>query len=135
MISYQEEKTVDAAQLFELYQSMGWTEGIENREDHEALLQRVYENSDIVISAWQDEIMVGVVRALTDQLAHGHIYGLAINPKGNFEVAKELINRCIAKYPNIQWSAETEAWERPVFEELGFETSNNTFLFKGNCRV
>lgn len=135
MIFYKEGKALLTDQVFDLYKSMKWTEG-KNKEQHSALIQKVYENSDIVFSAWDGNKLVGVARVITDQLAHGLIYGLAVNPDYNTEeIAKELISKCMARYPDIEWSVEAEDWEEAIFIGLGFEKSKNNFLKKGNCPV
>jgi len=135
MIVYKEGKILPADQLFDLYESIDWTEG-KDKEKHSTLIQKVYENSDIVFSAWDGDKLVGAVRTITDKFAHGLIYGLAVNPDHDIEeIAKELISKCMAKYPDIRWSAEAEDWEEPIFKSMSFEKSKNSFLNKGNCPV
>ncbi len=136
MITYKEEKTLPADQLFDLYESIKWTEGVKDKEEHSLLIQKVYENSDAVFSAWDEDKLAGAARVITDKLVHGLIYGLAVNPEYNTnEIAKELISKCISLYPNIRWSVETEEWEEKIFRDLGFEDSKNSFLNKGDCPI
>jgi hypothetical protein len=136
MIAYKTDKNLPADQLYDLYESIDWTEGVQDKESHALLIQKVYENSDIVFSAWEDKKMIGVVRAITDKFAHGIVYGLAVNPDFNTdEIAKELITKTIAEYPEIQWSANVEEWEDGIFRDLGFDDSKNKFLNKGNCPI
>lgn len=136
MIKYKEEKTLPADQLFDLYESIGWTEGFGDKENHSLLIQKVYENSDIVFSAWDDDKLVGTVRAITDNFAHGVIYGLAVLPDYDTdEIAKELITKCMSKFPDIQWGAATEEWEEKIFRDLGFKDPKNVLLNKGNCPI
>jgi N-acetylglutamate synthase-like GNAT family acetyltransferase len=136
LITYKEEKNLPADQLFDLYKSIKWTEGVKDEEEHALLIQKVYENSDAVFSAWDNDKLVGVVRVITDQFAHGLIYGLAIKPDYDTdEIAKELISKSISLYPEIRWSVETEEWEEKIFRDLGFENSKNAFLNKGDCPI
>ena len=136
MVTYKEEKNLPADQLFDLYESIGWTKNVRSREKHSTLVQKVYKNSDIVISAWDENKLIGTVRAISDTFAHGIIYGLTVGPNyPTSEIAKELIKRCIAKYPKIQWSAEVEDWEEKIFKDLDFHRSKNNFLNKGDCPI
>lgn len=136
MITFQDTKELSPDLLFELYKSIGWTDDTMDSVSHGKLIADVYANSDNVISAWDGEKLVGVVRVITDKLAHGLIYGLCVLPE-YFEggLPKELIEKCIAIYPNIHWSVVAEDWEKKYFENLGFQESQNTYLEKGDCPI
>lgn len=136
MIRFKLKKTLPPAQLYELYDAVGWTRGVKDRKKHARLLSSAYSNSDIVVSAWEGDILVGAIRAITDRFAHGVLYGLAVRPEfQRAGVAGELLERCISKYPNICWSAETEGPGEKLFRESGFRKSRNPHVLRGKCPV
>jgi ribosomal protein S18 acetylase RimI-like enzyme len=136
MIKYKTIKKLPTKNLFNLYQAVGWTKGINNKEKHEKLLFNVYANSNLVYSAWQENKLVGVVRAITDKYSHGLIFGLLVDPKFQKQgIGTKLISLCLKKYPKIQWSIETEKSKLKFYNKLNFVKSKNIYISKGSSSV
>jgi len=136
MIKYKSSKKIAPQDLFGLYRSVGWAEGVDNPKKHGALLAKVYNNSDLVFSAWDGKVLAGMVRAITDKYAHGCMFGFAVDPRyRNQGIGGKLLDMCVAKYPKIQWSAAAEGDQTAVFVEHGFAKSGNQYLVKGACPV
>ena len=138
MISYKNDKKLPADQLYDLYESINWTKGIdpEQKDEHSKLIRNIYLNSDKVHSAWDDDKLIGTARVISDKYAHGLIYGLAIDPKYDTQtIAQELIRKCMDEYPEIQWTVIAEKWEVSIFKNLGYKESKNSCLNKGDCPI
>lgn len=136
MIIYKNDKQIDPDLLFDLYRSIDWADDSQYKKTHGELIARVYANSSDVVSAWEDDKLVGVARVVTDKFAHAILYGLCVYPEFmNSEVPENLINKCIGLYPKIQWSVVAEDWEKKYFDDLGFTQSKNTCLEKGDCPI
>ena len=90
-----------------------------------------------MISAWSDSELVGVVRFITDTMAHSMIYGLAVSPsQQNAGIASELIKRCIETYPETDWKAEVEDENMlDFFEKNGFSKSDSVHVTFGSSNV
>ncbi|MGV8049963.1 MAG: GNAT family N-acetyltransferase [Anaerolineaceae bacterium] len=62
MISYQSFKDIDQTQLLVLYNDAGWFAYTQDPEN----LQRAVSNSWKVITAWEGEMLVGLIRCVSD---------------------------------------------------------------------
>ena len=133
MIKFKSIKNLPARQLFALYQAVDWIKEGVDIQKHGKLLAKVYANSDLVFSAWNGDKLIGVVRVITDKLAHAVIFGLAVDPQYQGQgVAKELLKKCFGKYPNVQWDVEAEPPAAEFLQKLGFRSPKNQYLIKGN---
>jgi len=100
-------KDLPSEQLHKLFVSAGWSDGSETSD----MLENYYKpfiNSTLVISAWQTQSLIGVVRVLSDKIFRSIIYDLIVLPEyQNREIGKELVKRCIEHYPNSEWFVQT----------------------------
>jgi len=79
-------------------------------------------NSTLVISAWENERLVGAVRVLSDKIIRSTIYDLVVDPEyQNNGIGAELIKRCISHFPNSEWLLQTTKETTPYYEKIGFK--------------
>ena len=75
-ITYSTDVVPTAAQVIELYERSGLPRPIQDVER----MTRMYMNSDLVISAWNDRELVGVARSVTDWVWCCYLADLAVHP-------------------------------------------------------
>ncbi|MBP1989337.1 GNAT family N-acetyltransferase [Paenibacillus eucommiae] len=75
MIIYSEEKVQDAKDVAEVFKNSGIKRPY---EDHDRI-QRMIDNSDVLITAWMDGKMIGLARALTDFAYCCYLSDLAVD--------------------------------------------------------
>ncbi len=63
-------------QIIELYNNAGLPRPTNDRDR----IQAMYSNSNLIISAWHDDTLVGVVRCITDWVWSTYLADLAVNP-------------------------------------------------------
>ena len=73
-ITYTRDKTPTAEEIIELYRNAGLPRPIDDRER----IQKMFENSNLVITAWDGETLVGVARSITDWCWSCYLADLAI---------------------------------------------------------
>jgi len=121
-------KDLPSEQLHKLFVSVGWSDGLETP----GMIKNYnipFINSTIVISAWENERLIGAVRALSDKMFRSVIYDLLVLPKyQNKGIGKELIRRCVAHCPDSEWLVGTEKHIAGYYEKLGFRMNEGTFL-------
>ena len=121
-------KDLPPDQLRRLFISAGWSDGSET-PDMEKYFNTPHINSNLVISAWDNERLVGSVRVLSDKVIRSIIYDLVVDPdyqgKG---IGKELVKRCIEHYPNSEWLVQTTNKIYKYYEKIGFKVNNEVFL-------
>lgn len=86
-------------------------------------------NSTIVISAWDNELLVGCVRVLSDLMFRSVIYDLAVLPEyqGN-GIGKELVRRCREQVPNSEWLVATTTEKASFYKHIEFKICDDVFL-------
>jgi len=131
-LKYIYKKRINTKQLFELYKSVGWATK-QNKLNKEKLISKTYKNSQIVISVWNGKELIGILRALTDKVTNGVIFGLIVRPKyQKHGIGENLIKRCIKKYPKIRWYAGSENSESNKFwREIEFKKDKDLWFYKG----
>lgn len=121
-------KDLPSKELHKLFISVGWSDGSETPEMI-ANYNVPFVNSTLVISAWKNNRLVGVVRVLSDKMFRSIIYDLVIYPEfQNKGIGKELISRCIEHFPNSEWLVQTTIEIANYYEKLGFGVNEDVFL-------
>jgi predicted N-acetyltransferase YhbS len=118
----------DTQQIIELYNSSGL-----NRPTEEyARIQKMYANSNLIISAWKDKELIGIARSLTDFSYACYLSDLAVKRKyQNDGIGRRLIEWTQQKIGNetalILLSAPV-AME--YYPKVGFDKVENGFIIK-----
>lgn len=134
-ITYSTEKTLPCEQLYNLFLSVGWADKKSTTEEMINNFNVPFINSTVVISAWDNDKLVGCVRVLSDKIFRSHIYDLAVLPEyQNQCIGTELVKRCIAHFPNSEWNLETIPERIGFYKQLGFEINEEPVL-KIKCKL
>ena len=121
-------KELPCDQLYNLFKLAGWTEGSET--DEMLINFNVpFINSTLVVSAWDNERLVGVVRVLSDKIIRSVIYDLVVDPEYQGQgIGKELVKRCIRHYPYTEWLVQTTENIAGYYEKMGFKRYKHVVL-------
>ncbi|MEG0775400.1 GNAT family N-acetyltransferase [Clostridium sp.] len=127
MIKYFRDKNVDYNRLIALFNEAGWRDKTEDINR----LQLMVQNSQIVITAWDDELMVGFARCTTDYVFNGQINNVVVDAlyrgKG---VGKALINNILDSNQQVTYILRGDIENEGFYKELGFEDSPLTLVYK-----
>ena len=128
-ITYKSIKDLPNEQLYKLFVSVGWADESTTTQAMIDNFNKPFINSTIVISAWDNDLLVGCVRVLSDKMFRSVIYDLAVLPKyqGN-GIGKELVKKCREQFPNSEWLVGTTNERASFYEKLGFEKNTDVFL-------
>ena len=134
MIIYNEEKkALPAKELPRLVVQAGWSAG----NEPEWMLEnfnKPFICSTLVVSAWEGERLVGCVRVLSDTVVRSVGYDLVVD--GAFRrqgIGRELLRRCMAKYPRSEWLLQTQEHIVPFYEKQGFTRFAEPVMFTKMC--
>ncbi len=75
-IDYSFDKRPTADQIIELYDSSGLPRPTNDRER----IQKMYDSSNLIVTAWYNDILIGVSRSITDWVWSCYLADLAIHP-------------------------------------------------------
>lgn len=122
-ITYQETKEFSAEDLQELFRSVHW----ESANYPERLVKAMH-NSTAVISAWDGEKLVGLVRGLDDGATVAFIHYLLVRPEyQKFHIGTELMNRLLMRYQDLLYVkiVPSDPNTIPFYKRFGFRQYDN----------
>lgn len=118
-LRYSRQKTFEPEQLGQLFQSVGWQSGA--RPDK---LVRAMEGASRVISAWEGDRLVGLIRGLDDGVWQGTIDCLLVHRDDQGRgIAAQLLAMMKEEYRELLYvSVMPEERENvPFYEKYGFQ--------------
>ena len=128
MINYQINQTIAENDLTKLYNSVGWFAYTNTRVN----LMAAVANSLMVVSAWADNQLVGLVRIVGDGETIIFIQDILVDPKfQSQQVGTELMNRVLNMYPNVRQKVlltEEAPDVRHFYEKFGFRSADQGTL-------
>ena len=111
-------------EIIELYKSVGWT----NYTEHPERLEGGYKNSLCVLAAYEEERLVGIIRAVGDGVTILFIQDILVMPQYQRRgIGKRLINSIIEKYNSVyQIELLTDNAEKTIafYKSVGFTPAN-----------
>ncbi len=121
-------KDLPSEQLHKLFVSVGWSDGSETL-DMINNYNIPFINSTLVVSAWENERLIGAARVLSDKMFRSIIYDLLVLPEfQNKGIGKELLKRCIERFPSSEWLVQTTEEISGYYEKNGFKINSDVFL-------
>lgn len=128
MINYQINQTIAKTDLTKLYNSVGWFAYTNTRVN----LMAAVANSLMVVSAWADNQLVGLVRVVGDGQTIIFIQDILVDPKfQNQHIGTELMNRVLSQYPAVRQKVlltEEAPDVRHFYEKFGFKSADQGTL-------
>ena len=128
MINYQINQIIAENDLTKLYNSVGWFAYTNTRVN----LMAAVENSLMVVSAWADNQLVGLVRVVGDGETIIFIQDILVDPKfQSQQVGTELMNRVLSQYPAVRQKVlltEEAPDVRHFYEKFGFRSADQGTL-------
>ncbi|CAM3175391.1 GNAT family N-acetyltransferase [Paenibacillus lupini] len=127
-IEYRIEAPVTAVQVAEVFRSSG----IKRPVDDLARIQKMIDNADLIVSAWDGEQLVGIARAVTDFSYCCYLSDLAVSQTHQrLGIGKELVNRVrehIGEEVALLLLSAPSAMD--YYPQIGFAKAENAFLIK-----
>jgi len=113
---------VPLSSLLELYAAVGWV--AYTREESRADLENAIANSSFVVSAWQDERLVGLARVMSDDVSICYVQDILVHPDHQRRgIGEQLICLCITRYAHVRSKVlltDDEERQRLFYEKAGF---------------
>ncbi|WP_339148830.1 MULTISPECIES: GNAT family N-acetyltransferase [unclassified Sutcliffiella] len=127
-IKFSRDKDIKLEQLEKLYNDLEW---YAYTKDLHVLHQAIYQSLD-VISAWNDDELVGLIRIVGDGLTIIYIQDiLVLNAYQNQGIATQLIQQILEKYVHVRQTVlltEEAPDVRHFYEKNGFESCDKGLL-------
>lgn len=125
-ITYCFDKKPSADQVIELYDNAGLPRPTNDKER----IQQMFDNANLVVTAWDNDLLVGVSRSITDWVWACYLSDLAV--RDNYKkagIGRQLINLTREKVGNqsmILLLSVPTAME--YYPKVGFEKQESSFI-------
>jgi ribosomal protein S18 acetylase RimI-like enzyme len=87
-VEYSFDKRPTAKQVIELYEKSGLPRPTNDKER----IQKMYDSSNLIVTAWDNNLLVGVSRSITDWVWSCYLADLAVHPEyKKAGIGKELV--------------------------------------------
>jgi GNAT superfamily N-acetyltransferase len=132
MITFSQQRDITIEQILPIYQLNGWSSAQKPQALHQALL-----NSHTLISAWDDDRLVGIGNAISDGFLVVYYPHLLVHPSYQGQgIGKQIMDRLKQRYETLHMHmlvADGEAIQ--FYEKCGFTRAGNTepmWIYAGN---
>ncbi|MGH8430477.1 MAG: GNAT family N-acetyltransferase [Solimonas sp.] len=126
MINYRSDRRPEAAAIAALYRSSPLNRPV----DDVARIGRMYEGSNIVITAWDAERLVGILRGWTDFAYDGYVCDLAIAPDCQKSgIGRALLDQALAINPEVQRVLRASKIAANYYEHIGWQKIENGWMW------
>ncbi|MBM4122432.1 MAG: GNAT family N-acetyltransferase [Nitrospira sp.] len=124
MITFSERKDFDPAQLLRLYAQAPWAQE-RTREDIREMLAQ----TDLAISVWESDRLVGFGRVLTDYVYRASIWDVIVDEayQGQdigSEIMQRILHHSSLKRVELFWLCTRD--KQAFYEKLGFSANEQT---------
>lgn len=121
-LKFSEEKMLSQADLLSLYNDANWLAYTGNPD----LLQQAVSNSLYVLTAWENEQLVGLIRLVGDGLTIVYIQDiLVMKSHKRRKIGSLLLQKALEKYKNVRQKVlltDDNEETRGFYEALGFSS-------------
>lgn len=125
-IKYSFDKIPTADQIIELYDNAGLPRPTNDKER----IQKMFDNSNLIITAWDNDLLVGVSRSITDWAWACYLSDLAVRQEYKKEgIGRKLINLTKEKVGDqsmVLLLSVPTAME--YYPKVGFEKQESSFI-------
>lgn len=122
-IEYRDTKIFNTAEIQRLFQSVKWESG-----NYPEKLVRAMQNSTHVISAWDGNKLIGLVRVLDDGETIAFLHYLLVDPEyQGRHIGDELMKRVMCYFENLLYVKviPSDSKTIPFYERYGFQQYDN----------
>ncbi|SFE76959.1 Predicted N-acetyltransferase YhbS [Paenibacillus catalpae] len=127
-VEYRIEAPVTAVQVAEVFRSSG----IKRPVDNLARIQKMIDNADLTVTAWDGDELVGVARAVTDFSYCCYLSDLAVSKTHQrLGIGTELVSRLrehLGEEVSLLLLSAPSAMD--YYPQIGFNKADNAFLIK-----
>ena len=126
MISYRNDITPDAQLIADLYRAAPLIRPVDDVDR----IRRMYEGSNLVITAWDGDRLVGILRGWLDGAFDGYVCDLAVHPDfQNHGVGAKLLEISRQAHPEVQWVLRASKIAAQYYEHIGWKKIENGWFW------
>jgi ribosomal protein S18 acetylase RimI-like enzyme len=124
-------------QLLALYNSVNWL--LYTNEVNRDKLVTAVRNSTYVVSAWQEDQLIGLARGLSDDVSIFFLQDILIRPEyQNRGIGRTLLANCLERFKHVRAKVlmtDNEKKQLKFYKSMGFENTKEITRFTLNVFV
>ena len=94
-------------------------------------IERMFDQSSLVLTAWLDDRLVGLARVLTDGVLFSFLCDLAVEPDvQGHGIGKKLIDEVLARCEGTELALRDSSMSTGFYQRLGFHRIENGWMKK-----
>ena len=125
-VSYSSEMRPAASVIAELYRRSPLYRPVDDVER----IASMYEGSNVVLTAWDGESLVGILRGWSDGTYDGYVCDLAIDPDyQKAGVGRELLRMATSQNARVQWVLRASKIAAEYYGHLGWKKIENGWFW------
>lgn len=118
MIEYSLDRTVNYDGLVQLFNQAGWSDKTSDLDR----LQLMVENSQIVVTAWDEGKMIGFARCVTDYVFNGQINNIIVDQEYRGRgIGKELVYKILTDSKKVTYILRGDPDNIDFYKQIGFK--------------
>lgn len=126
MIEYNLGKKVNVERLVQLFTQAGW---LDKTSDIDRL-QLMVENSQIVVTAWDEEKMIGFARCVTDYVFNGQINNVIVDQEYRGRgIGKGLISNILNSSKKVTYILRGDPENIEFYKQMGFKDAGLSLVY------
>lgn len=126
MIEYSLEKSVNFDGLVQLFNQAGWSDKTSDLDR----LQLMVENSQIVVTAWDEGKMIGFARCVTDYVFNGQINNVIVDQRYRGRgIGKGLISRILNNSKKVTYILRGDTDNIRFYKQMGFKDADLSLVY------
>jgi len=115
-------KDLNYEDVVSIFYSVNFLKYPEKRLIYIKAIEKAFRKSQFVVSAWDNDKLVGFVRVLTDETLFATIWNLIVLPEYQKKgIGKLLVKKCLDKYKNLHFFIFADEDNIKFYEKLGFK--------------
>ena len=125
MLTYRHDARPEAATIAALYRAAPLYRPV----DDVPRIAATYAGSNVVITAWNDDRLVGILRGWTDGAYDGYVCDLAVLPELQGQgVGRALLDECRTTWVNVTWVLRASTVALEYYQHLGWSAIDNGWM-------
>lgn len=127
MITYHTDKKVNYEKLIELFNEVGWNDKTSDLNRLKAMVN----NSQIVVTAWDDGEMVGFARCVTDFVFNGQINNVVVDSRYRKRgIGKAMITNILNNSRLVTYILRGDPENEDFYKNIGFQEAQLTLVYR-----
>jgi ribosomal protein S18 acetylase RimI-like enzyme len=118
---------IPEAQLIALYNAVNWTAYTNDENKH--TLKTAVQNSTYVVTAWNNEQLVGLARVISDDISICYLQDILVRPDyQRLGIGRILLSHCLERFDHVRTMmllTDNEPKQIEFYKSLGFKNTRD----------